>query len=567
MKQSNFLKKLKPKKLNEIKITKKKIVTLLIFTAIIIAGIYGYNKFSASKGKDVVNTTVVSKGDITVSIEGSGVIEPIEMYNITSLATGDILQSDFVEGQEVKKGDLLYVINTKDIDNTIEKAKVSLEKQQLSHSQAVESYAGLSVTAPISGIITECYVKEGDSLQKGTKIADIINSKYMILNIPFNSSDAANINVGDAAGVTLENSFYETTGTVQYVSSGYIVLESGATVSTVKIKVKNPGTIASSDKATAIINNMACNSSGLFEYMEQKTVTASSAGEVKEVNHHTGDKIEAGYVIARIESEDTEVSLKQSELSLKDSELALQNTYDQLDNYNIKSPISGTVLQKTSKAGDTLDSNTKSTTMAVIADMTKLKFDIDVDELDIGDIKLGQKVQVTADSLSGKIFEGTIENISFIGTSTDGVASYPVTVVMGNSGDLMIGMNVNAEIEIESKEDVLRIPSSALYRNNRVLVKDEDGSKAAAQENNSDKKIPSMMDVPKGYSYVNVETGISNTDYVEITSGLEEGDIVIVPTEEIKNTNNQMMPGAGMPGAMPEGGMPSGNGGAPPGGM
>jgi len=568
MNKGKIISKFKLHKFNMPKLTKKKTILIIIIGVVILGGsYYGLSKASASKNTDTINTATVTKGDLTVSIEGSGVIEPIEMYNITSLATGDILQSDFEEGQEVKKGDLLYVIDTKDIDNDIKKAEVSLEKQQLSHSQTSESYSGLSVEAPISGVITECYVKKGDSVQSGTKIADIINNDYMLLEIPFNSSDATNINVGDTAHVTLENSFYETTGTVQYVSSGEIVIDSGATVSTVKIKVENPGSITNEDKATAIINNIACNSSGTFDYWEQKTITAETSGEVTNVNHTTGDKVNLGNVIVNLESDDALVALKQSELTLSDSELSLQNTKDQLDDYNITSPINGTVLEKTSKAGDTLDSDTKSTTMAVVADMSQLTFDIDVDELDIGKIEVGQEVQVTADSLEGQNFTGTISNISKIGTSTDGVATYPVTVVMEYSDDLMIGMNVNAEIVIESKKDILQIPSSALNRGNRVLVKDEDGSKAkaaaAAQEENKNKgPAATVGDVPDGYTYITVETGISNTDYVEIVSGLEEGDIVIVPTEETTTkTQQQMIPGGSMGGEMPTGGggMPPGN--------
>ena len=568
MNKGKIISKFKLHKFNMPKLTKKKTILIIIIGVVILGGsYYGLSKASASKNTDTINTATVTKGDLTVSIEGSGVIEPIEMYNITSLATGDILQSDFEEGQEVKKGDLLYFIDTKDIDNDIKKAEVSLEKQQLSHSQTSESYSGLSVEAPISGVITECYVKKGDSVQSGTKIADIINNDYMLLEIPFNSSDATNINVGDTAHVTLENSFYETTGTVQYVSSGEIVIDSGATVSTVKIKVENPGSITNEDKATAIINNIACNSSGTFDYWEQKTITAETSGEVTSVNHTTGDKVNLGNVIVNLESDDALVALKQSELTLSDSELSLQNTKDQLDDYNITSPINGTVLEKTSKAGDTLDSDTKSTTMAVVADMSQLTFDIDVDELDIGKIEVGQEVQVTADSLEGQNFTGTISNISKIGTSTDGVATYPVTVVMEYSDDLMIGMNVNAEIVIESKKDILQIPSSALNRGNRVLVKDEDGSKAkaaaAAQEENKNKgPAATVGDVPDGYTYITVETGISNTDYVEIVSGLEEGDIVIVPTEETTTkTQQQMIPGGSMGGEMPTGGggMPPGN--------
>ncbi len=573
MEKEKILKKWKLKKIKIPKLTKRKVVTIVIIVVVVLGGIiYGYNKLFSGKSTERVNTATVTKGGITVSIEGSGVIEPIEMYEITSLATGEILQSDFEEGQEVKEGDLLYVIDTKDIDNTIEKAKVSLDKQQLSHSETLDSYAGLSVASPISGVITGCYVKNGDYVQSGTKIADIINSEYMILEIPFNSNDASNINVGDTAQVTLENSFYETIGTVQYVSSGEIVIDSGATVSTLKIKVKNPGSITNEDRATAIINNMACNSSGTFNYLEQKTVLAETSGDVVSVNHTTGDKVNVGSVIVNLESQSAEVSLKQSELSLKDSELALQNTYDQLDDYNITSPISGTVVQKNSKAGDTLDSTTKSTTMAVIADMSKLIFEIDVDELDIGKIEVGQKVTVTADSLSGKSFEGTIENISAIGTSNDGVASYPVKVVMNNTGDLMIGMNVNAEIVIESKQDILKIPSSALYRNNKVLVEDKDGSKASMQEqntkaynqNNNGKKSFAPANAPEGYTYVTVEIGINDTDYVEIVSGLEEGDVVVVPTEETTTTTTNQQ---NFRGGMSPAGMSPAGGGMPPGGM
>jgi HlyD family secretion protein len=572
------LSKIKSAKDKFSRLPKKKKILIAAICVVIVGGLIGYNKFSNSKEKTTINTANVTKGNITVSIEGSGVIEPIEMYNITSLATGDVLQSDFEEGQEVKKGDLLYVIDTKDIDNTIEKAKVSLEKQQLSHSQATESYAGLDVTAPISGVITEYYIKEGDSVQNGAKVADIVNNEYMILSIPFNSSDAKNISVGDTACVTLENSFFETTGTVQYVSSGAVVADSGATISTIKIRVKNPGSITNEDKATAIINNYACNSSGTFDYWEQKTVTAGTSGDVLNINYTTGDKVGAGYTIANLESQSAEISYRQSELSLKDSELALENTYDQLDDYNITSPIDGTVIQKTSKAGDTLDSSTKSTTMAVVADMSKFTFEIDVDELDIKNIEVGQSVNVTADSLEGKTFEGTISNISKIGTSTDGVATYPVTVEMENTGELMIGMNVNAEIVIESKENVLMIPSSALSRGNRVLVEDKDGSKAKAQEEKQaqtntkgneqsktqGKTMAGTTEVPDGYTYVTVEVGISNTDYVEILSGLEEGNTIIVPTETTTAKTQQQGGMQGMPGGQaPTGGSGMPGGGAP----
>ncbi|MEL7647609.1 MAG: HlyD family efflux transporter periplasmic adaptor subunit [Sedimentibacter sp.] len=567
MNQEKNFKKFKLPKIGKPKLTKKKVIIISATAVVLVGAVIGYNTFFGKEETETINTATVTKGDLTVSIEGSGAIEAMEMYEITSLATGDILQSDFEEGQEVKKGDLLYVIDTKDIDNTIERAKVSLEKQQLSHNQTLQEYAGLSVESPISGVITTCYVKKGDSVQNGTKIADIINNEYMMLEIPFNSSDAKGIRAGDTASVTLENSFYETTGTVTYVSSGEVVVDSGATVSTVKIKVKNPGSITTADKATAIVGDAACNSSGTLSYWEEKTVTAETSGDVVSVNYTTGDRVNSGSVLVNLESTSAEVSVKTSELSLSDAELSLQNTYDKLEDYNITSPIDGTVIEKTSKAGDTLDSDSSNTVMAVVADLSNLKFTIDVDELDIGSIQVGQSVEVTADSLEGKTFEGTISNISKIGTNSNGVAYYPVTVVMEYSDNLMIGMNVDAKIVIESKEDVLMIPASALNRGNRVLVEDKDGSKAkaASQDANASKAPGRNSAAPDGYTYVTVEIGISNTDYVEIVSGLVEGDVVVIPTETTTKTTQQTAPGMG--GFEGGGQIPSGGGGMPPAGM
>ncbi|MFA9422347.1 MAG: efflux RND transporter periplasmic adaptor subunit [Sedimentibacter sp.] len=558
--------KFKLSKIKMPKLTKKKKIIIVGICIIILGGIYGYSKINGSNSTDTINTATVTKGDITVSIEGSGVIEPLEMYEITPLVTGDILISDFEEGQEVKKGDLLYVIDTVDADYDIEKSQVSLDKQLISYNEELESYNNLSIKTPISGVITDCYVTKGDSVKSGDTIADIVNSDYMMLEIPFNSSDVSNFKVGSSASVILEDSSYETIGTVQYISSGEILKSSGATVSIVKIKVKNPGSITVDDEATAIINNVACNSAGIFDYWEQRTVKAEASGDVASVNYTTGDKVNSGNVIVDLESDDAEISLKQSELSLKSTELALQNTKDQLDDYNITSPIDGTILEKQSKAGDTLDSSDKTVNMAVIADMSKLTFDIDVDELDIGDIAVGQEVQVTADSLENKTFVGAISNISAIGTSSDGVATYPVTVVMDYTEDLMIGMNVNAEIVIESMEDVLQIPSSALSRGNRVLVKDEDGSKAASQVESDSKKSSASVDVPDGYTYVTVEIGISDTDFVEIKSGLEEGDIVVIPTKAT-TTTEKATSDLILPGSTSTTGGQGGQGGPPPGGQ
>ena len=221
-------------------------------------------------------------------------------------------------------------------------------------------------------------------------------------------------------------------------------------------------------------------------------------------------------------------------------------------------PISGTVIEKDIKAGDTLESsNSNSTVLCVIADMSVMTFTINVDELDIAQLKKGQEVSIDADALSGRKFTGYVENIGILGTSSDGVTSYPVTIVINDADDLWPGMNVSAEIVVDSAEDVLTVPVSAVNRGNTVLVKGAKGAEGVNQKG-----------APDGAQYVQIEMGLNDESYIEVTGGLSEGDIVLVPVVqsngEEDSSGDQMMPGGGMQGGgMQGGGM---QGGPPAGG-
>ena len=306
---------------------------------------------------------------------------------------------------------------------------------------------------------------------------------------------------------------------------------------------------------------------------------------------------------------------------MQDAQVSLQDQYDKLENYSITAPISGKVIQKTMKAGEKLDNSTTKTSMAIIADMSTLVFEISVDELDISDIAEGQEVEITADALEGHTFSGYVDNVSIVGTAQNGVTSYPVKVVVndGEASGLIPGMNVNASIVVESRENVLTVPLSAVNRGNLVYVKKngsgknktseevqapeerngtpvmnrESGETANEEKPENNMPIPGnaenvqdtvpkdaqkavekmQKNIPDGFEAVRVEVGLSDDNNVEIISGLSEGDIVLLSDKTSSSSNNQNemggMPGGGMPGGgggMPGGGMPAGGGGGMPGG-
>ena len=509
------------------------------------------------QGNDEIATATATMGNVSVIISGTGTVEANDQYDITSLVKGEIIADYFEEGDIVEKDALLYKIDTKDMENSISKSQISLDNATNNYNSALEDVSNLNVKSPIGGVVTNVYVKVGDNVNNGTKIADVIDSSKMLLTVPFISEDANTLYVGQTASVKLDNSFYETTGTVTKITSGELINSYGAAIKNVEILVDNPGSIREGDTATAVAGDVACNDSGTFEYNATETIEAEVSGKVRQMIISAGDKVIKNGVVAVLDSDSVNKALRERTNSLKDAQLSLDNQYDNLENYEIKAPISGTVLQKNSKAGDNLDNSqsNNSSAMAVIADLSRLLFKINVDELDVTKIEVGQEVSITVDAIEGKTFTGFVDYVSLIGTSTNGVTSYPVTVVINEPEGIIPGMNVSANIVVQSKQNVLTVPVSAIQRGNFVYVKSSDAKKQPEAEDMMPKNVPD------GFTAVKVETGINDDNNIEIVSGLSEGDVVYVTqsTNTMSGIESMMrMRGEMMGEGMPSGGMPSG---------
>ena len=109
--------------------------------------------------------------------------------------------------------------------------------------------------------------------------------------------------------------------------------------------------------------------------------------------------------------------------------------------------------------------------MAVIYDMSKLKCTLNVDELDVKNVRVGQKVSITTD-VNDKEYTGTVETVSVNGTAgSNGVTTYPVKIdIIDFDSYLLPGMNIEASIVISSAHNVLSIPVSSLNRGNTVYI-------------------------------------------------------------------------------------------------
>ena len=576
-----FFGKLKPK-------SKKGWIFLLIIILIIAGAVYAVTKHSGSS-KTTDNgyvTDTVQYRDINSSITGSGTLAAANQYSVKSLVSGTILSDTFEEGDTVAQDTVLYNIDSSDSTNSLEQAQLSLEKAQREYSKAVSDGADLTITSPSAGQVVSYEVEVGDDVKAGDVVATVRDSSSMNLKVYFPADDAAKMYNGEKATVTLDSTFETLSGTITNVSKANTVLTGNLIVREVTINVKNPGGISTSQSATATVGSATSTSSGTFEYKTEKKVTAETNGKVSRRYVSEGANISAGQALVLLSSDDQADNVQNASDSVKSAELQLSDANKKLEDYTITSPIQGTIVDKKVKAGEKIEANEE---LCTIYDLSYLEMTLNVDELDISNIEVGQTVKITADAVEDKEYEGVVTKVSVAGTTTGSATTYPVTIQINETDGLLPGMNVDAEISLDSAEHVLSIPAAALQRGNTVLVPD-DGSDSAKEsektEKSDSKKADSAADgngttadnassgadsaAASGYKSVEVETGISDGTYIQIISGLKEGDTIAYLPASTGSSDMFMMDGemGDMPGGSPDGGggMPSGGGGAPSGG-
>ena len=499
----------------------KKLLRLAVLLAIAGAGVYWFTlrpqqaPGGGLQGQYIPDT--VQRRDLTTAVSGTGTITPIDSYYLKPLVTGEVLEAPFEVGDRVEKGDVLYRLDAKDAEMSIQQAELSVRQAQKSYDDLA---GNLTVRAGGAGVVQEVLVQRGDLVSPGTPVAEVSDTSTLTVTLPFHSADAQNIRTGQSAQVTIGGTMETLPGRVESVSSAELVGAGGALVRQVKIRVDNPGALTAANSATATVGDIACAGSAAFEEALRQTVVAQASGEVTEVHVTAGSRVSAGSALATLGGTAAQSSLEDMAIALENAQLALQRSQDALENYTITAPISGTVIEKNVKAGDNVN-NIESGSLAVIYDLSYLKLEMNISELDLSKIQEGQTVDITADAIPGQVFQGKVDRVSINGTTTNGFTTYPATILLEDYGGLNPGMNVSADIVVERKEQALTIPASAVQRGDTVLVPlegclSEDGAAVAD---------------PSKVEERTVTLGGGDGEFVEITSGLSEGETVLVPLQ------------------------------------
>ena len=530
----------------------KKLVAVLVVLVLLIALFAPKGKKKAVSAETQYTTVSPENRDITNVYSASGTLSAANAYTVKPLVKGEVLTADFEVGDTVEKGDVLYTIDSSDVISGVEKAALNLNQAQRSYDDAVDAQY---IRTDIGGTVASFKVRVGDVVTAGQEVAAIRDDTTLLLSLEFPAADAANFTVGQSAEVLLDSTFEAIGGTVQSVSGADTLNSGNLLVRTVTIAVKNTGNLTAAQAATATINGVSALSSARFSYQREQTVTAQQNGTVSALCVKEGAQVSADTALIQLSGDNLTKQVQNATDSLRSAELSVEDTQKQVDDYTITAPISGTIISKDVKVGDTVGASASSVeTMCVIYDMSYLEMTLNVDELEILSIKEGQEATITADAIPNQTFRGVVTSVSKSGTTTGGTTTYPVTIRIDEMGDLLPGMNATAEIVTESAEDTLSVPNEAIVRGNYVLVTKDSPSAANADDS---------MTAPEGYVYVKVTTGVSDDDYIAVTSGLQAGDTVAYNSAlNVSGSSGevQFVVDGGDMGGAPAGGGPGGGG-------
>ncbi|MBQ7876067.1 MAG: HlyD family efflux transporter periplasmic adaptor subunit [Clostridia bacterium] len=604
----------------------KRVISIILVVALVVTGVFVWKHFASKQevlGTEV--TAIVTRRNITNSVTGSASVEAYETYDIVATVSGEILECNAEIGDWVEEDQVLYKFDTESSENKIKDNQNSVEEALLSLESAHEAVENLTIKAPASGMITNLALKKNSDASG--KACTITDNTYVTATVPVPTSAVGNIKIGDSVTVGVEKYMISLTGIVEDVLTSSYASKGGSMVTNVEIRVDNPGSMAEGTFGFITVHTSAGDIEGAeavaLNYPDPIDVKIEQSGTVKTVYVKNTDWVNEGDVIAVLENSDVNTRLRSAEITYEKRLTELSDAKKELEEYILTSPIAGEVLAKEDyKAGEKVTAGQNGgTTLMTIADTTKMKFTINIDELDVSKISVGQNVSITTDAIENARFTGVIETVSMLGTSSNGVTVYPVVVRIDNPPEALLpGMNVNAEIVVESVQNVIAVPADAVsYYDGAYYVTvigeavgiEDTGETAGGmtQGRPMDGEMPTggmpEGEMPEGEMptgdmsqrsnrggqsgnraggnksmnngantqaeieqklydepiQVQVKTGISDDDYIEITEGLEVGQIISYIISSSESSQMGMM-GGGMMG----GGMPGGGGGMPGGG-
>jgi RND family efflux transporter MFP subunit len=477
---------------------KKKLILFTALAALLLP--LGASACTMGAGQETViqQPYTVARGDLTLKVTGNGKIEATHEARLTFGSGGKVAEILVKEGDRVATGDVLARLDTDPLVLALNQSRMSLTQTQgsLVQAQLAQKTAEYNLENTRNSV---------DSLQLALLNAQIARDTAQ-----------ANLDTGitaiDYYAVEAElnkaKSWYEYTKLMVSEATTDVndwLLAQDTAEENLKIAQTNYDNVLAGYSSTQVkLRKEQLKAAELSVTLAQKNI----------------DDLDKTIALQELQAAAAEQAVGQAKQAVELSGQAVVDAQRQLDEATIAAPFDGIVAQLLAEAGDIVPSPTLAPQPVVrMINADQLELLIDVDEIDIPLVSLGQTATVKLDALPDQTFNGTVTSIYPVPQEVGGVVLYKVRVGLDNvSASIKVGMSASADIVAQEHRDVLIVPSRAISHNDQGenIVRVQSGNKVEERV---------------------VEVGLDDGLRAEITSGLSEGEVVIV---EVKKSGSSM---------------------------
>lgn len=501
------------------KTRRRKIIrTVIIVICLLAAGLTGgvfylrrqvQEQFATSTQE--VLSAQAERGTISTVVSGSGMLANVDTETVSVPSGVEVTEILVKYGDTVKQGDLLATVDMASVRSAMATLQSEIETLDDDIADAKGDTVSSYVTAGVPGRVKMLYVEQGASVEDTMvaygALAELSLDGYMAVDIQSGSAQA-----GDTVTVTLSDGS-GITGTVEKTVNG---------TATVLVTDNGP---ACGDPVTVKAASGETLGTGEL-YIHSALKVTGYAGTVGWVNVSLNQVVYASSSLFSLTNTSTSASYNALLRSRSEKEETLLELLQIQKSSGLTAPITGSVYSVAD-----LDSDSTATDIVVLSPDVSMSVTISVDETDILALAVGQTASVTVKSIGSDALSGEVTQID----KTDASGSYTAEILLDKVSGMLPGMTANVDVRIEGVDDAILIPADALHQTST-------GYYVYTSYDEQTQEFGGRVDVIPG---------LSNSNYVEIKSGLSEGDAVYYTKAETFG---------GMFGGMDFGSMPGGRG-------
>ncbi len=462
-------------------------------------------------GDDAIQTVTIQQETIIATVDTAARLQAKDSANLSFDVTGKVAKIYIEEGSRVEAGTLLAELDSTDLEEAVRLAEIDLARAQAQFDKLLEGASADDLAAAQASLTSaEDNLR---SLQSPNQ-ADLDSAELTLASAKARLQrllDGPNSDSITVASAGLRRAEIQ----LKQAQDAYNAVSYDSFAASVQGEALQQATI---DYETALANyNLAIKDPDNAEILAAQAqvsqaqaaldrLTTPSAGQIAAAEAQVS---QAKSTLERLQNGASATDIAISQAAVDASQVNLDRANRNLERAKLFSPIAGTVTGINIKAGE-LPTNPIA---IVVSDLSAFMLEVEVDEIDINRIQIGQPVIITLDSLPDEEFTGYVDQVAIapIASST-GITAYPVKVLIDSAdAPFKIGMNVNATIETERLEDALVVP-------NRAVQIDRETGKTYVDKVIDDKRI----------ERTEIILGQRGTTVSEVQSGLDIGDIIAI---------------------------------------